>query len=219
MRHCRWLTAILPLCLAGCLVRGKQQTKLPAVPPPPLQPAGRPQGGSPAPRPQPLSIPQTQAQLPPAQPIDPQALATVQQPSQPVEVEAPPAARSPRRPTGGHVPAPSRSEPAPPPAQTATQATAPQAESEIRGQVQEILQPEESKRLQDSVAARKLEVHKVLDPWLTRKHTKQQADAISRIQSFLQQSEEAEKRGDLRQADALSERAQILAREFQGGGR
>jgi hypothetical protein len=85
--------------------------------------------------------------------------------------------------------------------------------------VQEILQPEELKRLQDSVASRKQEVHRVLDAALARKLTRQQAAAVSRIQSFLQQSEEAEKRGDLRQADALGERAQILAREFQGGGR
>jgi hypothetical protein len=85
--------------------------------------------------------------------------------------------------------------------------------------VQEILQPEELKRLQDSVGARKQEVHRVLDAALARKLTRQQVAAVSRIQSFLQQSEEAEKRGDLRQADALGERAQILAREFQGGGR
>jgi hypothetical protein len=85
--------------------------------------------------------------------------------------------------------------------------------------VQEIFAPEELKRLQDSVAARRQEVHRVLDPALSRKLNTQQAAAISRIQSFLQGSEEAEKRGDWRQADALGERAQILAREFQGGGR
>jgi hypothetical protein len=85
--------------------------------------------------------------------------------------------------------------------------------------VQEILPPEELKRLQDSLAARKQEVHRVLDPALTRKLTSQQSAVVSRIQSFLQQSEEAEKRGDWRQADALAERAQILAREFQGGSR
>jgi hypothetical protein len=59
----------------------------------------------------------------------------------------------------------------------------------------------------------------VLDAALARKTTPQQTAAISRIQSFLQQAEEAEKRGDLRQADALGERAQILAREYQGAGR
>ena len=220
MRHCRWLTAILALCLTGCLVRGKQQAKLPAVPPPLPQPAGRPQGAQPAPRPEPLSIPQTQAQLPPAQPIDPQALATAQPPSQPVEVEAQAPPRTVRRPAG-HAAAPPRSEPAV--TQAPTQATAPQppppAENEVRGQVQEILPPEELKRLQDSLAGRKQEVHRVLDPALTRKLTSQQSAVVSRIQSFLQQSEEAEKRGDWRQADALAERAQILAREFQGGSR
>jgi hypothetical protein len=85
--------------------------------------------------------------------------------------------------------------------------------------VQEILQPEELKRLQDSILARKQEVHRVIDPPLSRKPNAQQAAALNRIQSFLQQAEDAEKRGDLRQADALGERAQILAREFQGGSR
>jgi hypothetical protein len=223
MRQCRWLTAILALGLSGCVLRGKQQAKLPAVPAPAPQPAGR-VAASPAPRPEPLSIPQTQAQLPPAQPIDPQALATVQPPVQPVEAPATPRPRP--RPAGQHAPAPARPEPPAPVAATpaATQATAPQpappAEGEPRGQVlQEILPPEELKRLQDSVAARKQDVHRVLDPALTRKLNAQQAAAISRIQSFLTQSEEAEKRGDWRQADTLGERAQILARELQGGGR
>jgi hypothetical protein len=102
----------------------------------------------------------------------------------------------------------------------AIQPTAPQpataAESEVR-QVQEILPAEELKHLQDSLLARKQEVHRVLDLALARKLNSQQSAAISRIQSFLRQSEEAEKRGDWRQADALGERAQILAREFQGG--
>jgi hypothetical protein len=221
MRHSRWLTAILALNLAGCVLRGKQQAKLPSVPPPP-QPAARVQNTSAA-RPEPLSIPQTQAQLPPFQPVDPQALATVQTPAQPVETQPP---KRPPRPTVGHVPAPAvtRPEPPAPAATAATQAitTPPPAPAEsevVRGQVQEILPPEELKHLQDSVAARKQEVRRVLDSASARKPNAQQAAAISRIQSFLQQSEDAEKRNDWRQADALGERAQILAREFQGGGR
>ena len=220
MRHSGWLTAILALSMTGCVLRGKQQVKLPAVPAPPPLPA---QGNSPAPRPEPLSIPQTQAQLPPAQPIDPQALATPLPPSQPVEAQTP--QRNVRRPAG-HGGTPTRPEPVAPvvataPAAPATQTTASQPattpEGELRGQVQEILAPEELKRLQDSLATRRQEVRRVLESPLARKPNAQQA--ISRIQSFLQQSEEAEKRGDLRQADALGERAQILAREFQGGSR
>jgi hypothetical protein len=84
--------------------------------------------------------------------------------------------------------------------------------------VQEILPPEELKRLQDSVGSRRQEARRVVDSALARKPNAQQSAAIARIQSFLLQSEEAEKRGDWRQADALGERAQILAREFQGGG-
>jgi hypothetical protein len=213
MRHSLWLTAILALSMTGCVLRGKQQAKLPAVPPPPSQPA---QGGGPAARPEPLSIPQTQAQLPPAQPVDPQALATPQPPSQPVEAPAP--SRPKPRPT---VPAPARSEPPVPAAQTATQPTVPQPapEGELREQVQEIIPPEELKQLQDRLATRKQEVRRVLDSAPARKPNAQQSPVISRIQQFLQQSEDAEKRGDLRQADVLGEKAQILAREFQGGAR
>jgi hypothetical protein len=219
MKQCRWLTVIMALWLAGCVVRGKPQAK--AVPPPPqLQAAGRPQGAQPAPRPEPLSIPQTQAQLPPAQPIDPEALAATQPPSPPVETQAPP--RAPRR-TAAHPAPPPRAEPAPAGTQSAAQAAAPESppatENEVRGEVQEIIPPEELKRLRDSLAARKLEIHRVLDPAQTRKLNKQQSAVVSRIQSFLQQSEEAEKRGDWRQADTLGERAQVLAREFQGGGK
>lgn len=88
----------------------------------------------------------------------------------------------------------------------------------MRPPVQEILQPEELKHLQDSLATRKQEVRKILEQLQTRKPTKQQNEVVSRIQSFLQQSEDAEKRGDLRQADNLAEKAQVLAREFQGAG-
>lgn len=223
MRHCRWLTAILALSMAGCVLRGKQQAKLPAVPPPPPQQAGRPQGSGPAARPEPLSIPQTQAQLPPAQPIDPQALATVQPPSQPVEAQAP--SRTRPRPTV-HGPTPSRPDAAPatttavPAAPAAAPAAAPQPAppaEEVREQVQEILAPEELKRLQDLVANQKQEVHRVIDPTAGRKLTPQQTAAVSRIQSFLKELEEAEKRSDWRQANLLGERALILAREFQGG--
>jgi hypothetical protein len=225
MRHCRWLTAILALSMAGCVLRGKQQAKLPAVPPPPPQPA---QGASPAVRPEPLSIPQTQAQLPPAQPLDPQALTPAQPPSQPVGAQAPPRIRP--RP-GVHGPDPSRPDPAAPAAtaavpaaQVATPAASPQpappAEGgEVREQVQEILPPEELKHLQDLVANQKQEVHRVIDPTVGRKLTPQQSAAVSRIQSFLQQLEEAEKRSDWRQANLLGERALILAREFQGAVR
>jgi hypothetical protein len=224
MKHCRWLTAILALSMAGCVLRGKQQAKLPAVPPAPPQPA---QGASPALRPEPLSIPQTQAQLPPAQPIDPQALATVQPPSQPVEAQTPSRTRT--RPAVR--PTPSRPDPAGPAAPTtaaapvATQATAPQpappAETggEVREQVQEILPPEELKHLQDLVLAQKQEVHHLIDPTVGRKLTPQQSAAVSRIQSFLQSMEEAEKRSDWRQANLLGERALILAREFQGAAK
>jgi hypothetical protein len=39
---------------------------------------------------------------------------------------------------------------------------------------------------------------------------------VTRIQSFVTQSDDAEKRGDMRQADALAERGLVLAKELAG---
>ena len=40
---------------------------------------------------------------------------------------------------------------------------------------------------------------------------------VASIRSFVALSEQAEKYNDMRQADALAERAQILAKELQSG--
>jgi hypothetical protein len=83
--------------------------------------------------------------------------------------------------------------------------------------VQEIVQPAEAQRLKESAAARKAEVRKTLEQVQARSLTADQNNQVKRIQSFLQLSDEAEKRNDMRQADALAERAQVLARELQSG--
>jgi hypothetical protein len=211
------LSIMMALWLAGCVVRSKQQAKV-TTPAAPLPVVATPS----APPPQPLSIPQTQVQLPLPQTISPEALATTQLP--PPNPEAQPSAtvpsRNPRRPP---VAGPKPGTASPAGAQQAATGVTPQtpgaapSESETRGPVQEIVPAPELKRLQDSVAARKQEIHKVLDVAEKRRLNREQRSVVTRIQSFLQQSDEAEKRSDWRQADALAERAQVLAKELSSG--
>ena len=202
------LVAAAPLLLAGCVLRGKAQAKVSSTPAPP-KPAAVP-APAPAPPP-PLSIPQTQAELPAPQPISPEALATTP-PEGPVEIQ--PAPRPPRR---GAVLGPPKPETPPTltvPDQPPTPAPAPET---ARPPIQEILPPAESKRLQDSADARKRTVRKVLDQMGSRKLNPSQKEKVSRIRSFLQLSDDAEGKNDMRTADALAERAQVLVGELQSG--
>jgi hypothetical protein len=198
------LGAWMALSSAGCVLRGKQQANANPTPPTPA-PAVKP---APAPRPQPLSIAQTQAQLPPSQQISAEALATLQ--PQPPPVESPAEPQAPRRPAGPVV-SPARPETPP------VQVQAPEAEP--RPTVQEIVAPVELKRLQESADGRKQEIRKVLEQAQARGLSSDQREIVKRVQSFVQLSDEAEKRGDMRQADALAERGQVLVRELQNGGR
>ncbi len=205
------LLAVLALTLTGCLLGNKPAQK--AAKPAPATPA--PVAKTPPPsRPQPLSIPQTQAQLPAPQPISPEALATTQ-PAEP-RPEIPPAQRSTRRPPAA-APAPAgqaRTEPPPAPAPPAA-ATAPAD----RPPVQEIINPAETRRLLESAEVRRQEVRKVLAELQGRNLTRDQNALVPRIKAFLLQSEEAQRRNDPRLADALAQRAQVLARELPSAAR
>jgi hypothetical protein len=196
------LTALFGILLAGCSLRGHpaKSAAPPAAPKPAVSPGLTPP-------PPPLSVPQTRVELPKPQPIDPAALATEAAPPEP---EAPPAAVPPSRPrrvnppTGQPV-----SQPVSPPA-----AVTPPLET--REPVEEIITPAEIKRLLESAQARRREANQILDQFARRMNATQQKLADT-IRSFLTLSEEAEKRNDPRQADALAERAQILAKELQSG--
>jgi hypothetical protein len=181
------MAAAMAISLAGCVVNGKPKT-VSAAPPPPAPAA------APAPPAEPLSIPQTQVELPPPQPVTPEALATTQPPEQAAAPSAAAGARPPRRAAPANAPAALPAEPERPP-------------------VQEILNPAESKRLQDLAGAHKREIRQWLTPARARRLNQ---DTVSRIQSFLKASDDAENRGDMRQANALAERALILLRELQG---
>jgi hypothetical protein len=185
----------LALALAGCAARAKTPSSnpaaaKPAVPTTPSAPVA-------------LSIPQTQAELPKPQPIDPAALAA--ETTAPVPAETPTTPRPPVTP-------PRRT----PATRTETGTTSPVVSAEpARQPVQEVIPAADLKRFQDAAQNRKREVTRILGQL---KHpTKAQQSVVSNIRRFVSLSDEAEKRNDMRQADALAERAQILARDLQHG--
>jgi hypothetical protein len=184
------------ISMAGCASnKTKNHAMLTPAPAPPAPAALKPVR-------EPLSIPQTQVQLPPPQPVNPEALAV---PAPPQAAEPAPAPKPVRRST---TTAPSsKPEPVGPAAQPAEQARAP---------IQEIVPADERKRFQESADARKRETRQLLEQSKAHRLTNDQRKMMNRIQSFVTQSDDAEKRGDMRQADALAERGLVLAKELAG---
>jgi hypothetical protein len=193
------LTALLAIVLAGCDLRGKPRVVTPVAPKPVAPAATAP----PAPAP-PLSIPQTNIVLPKEQPFDDAALVT--EPPSPSPELAPAAAGPPQRQRNRP---PSTTPAAPPPA------AAPPVTPEPRETVQEIVSPPEMKRLQEHAQARRGEAKQILDR--LKRRTPAQQNVAASIRSFLALSEQAENYNDMRQADALAERAWILAKELESG--
>jgi len=188
----------LALLLAGCAARAKTPpltaaAPKPAVPTPPL-------------RPTPLSIPQTQVELPKPQPIDPAAL--------PAETQPAPVAETPPPPRPQPAPPPRRS--TPPRPETTTTPPAAQPES-TRLPVQEVIPAADLKRLQESAQSRKREVARILQQVNPKRMTQAQKNVLASVQAFVTMSDDFEKRNEMRQADALAERALILARDLQHG--
>jgi hypothetical protein len=198
------LAACMAISLAGCVLRGSPKTAA-AVPAAPKPVASAPA----APPPPPLSIPQTNVELPKPQPLDPEALITAPQPEPVPETST--ATRSTRRPNP-----PIQGPASNPPARIETPPAPPQPEPE-RPPIQEIVPAAEQKRLQDSVQSRKADINRILDQTKDRKLGALQQGVVRTIRSLVGLADDAEKHGDFRQADALAERAQILAREFQAG--
>jgi hypothetical protein len=192
------LTVLAGILLAGCSLRGTSaRTPIPPAAPKPVAAA------APAPPPSALSIPQTRVELPKPQPVDPAALDT--EPAPP-ELPEPPQAAAPVRPRRANPVAP---QPATPPAATPS--------PEPRETFQEIVSPTELKRLQDRALGRRREANQILEQLSRRQLTGAEQDMVATIRNFLALSEDAEKHNDPRQADALAERAQILAKELQSG--
>jgi hypothetical protein len=194
---CATLLLIVPL--VGCTLGASKQA---AVPPPPKPAAVQP----PAPDP-PLSIPQTAVTLPSPQWVNPDAIPkvqTAQESPAPEKTEVPPTPRASRRTAAG----PPKPEPEPEPEAPPIPAVQEQAP------IQPILSGDEQKRIQDAIEARKREIDDKLGR-VKRNLSSHDKSLVERINSFLAQCAQAEQRGDYSQADALSERALILARELQ----
>jgi hypothetical protein len=195
--------ALIPLIvpLVGCTLGAGNKA---AVPPPPSPAAVQP----PAPD-QPLSIPQTAVTLPGYQEVNPDAIpqATPPQAAASEKPEAPPTAPATR--TKPRIAAgPPKPEPEDEPETPAAPAVPEQAP------IQPILTGEEQKKIQDAIDVRKREIDEKLNRAKGHSSSHDQP-LVERIKSFLAQCAEAEKRGDFAQADALSERALILARELE----
>jgi hypothetical protein len=189
------LIAACSVSLAGCVVGAKPKTATPPAPQPVAAPA-------PAPPPDPLSMPQTQVQLPSPQSVNPEAVAPAPAPEP--APEAPPAGRTAARPRPA---APSHTEPA------AIPAVPPPPEPE-RGPVREVLPAAESKRLKDNADINKRAVRAWLTPTRARRHN---PSTVARIQALLKASDDAEEKGDMREASDLADRAVIMLRELQSG--
>jgi len=195
-----FIAVLLSAALAGCVMNGKPKAAVP-VAPVATKPVTAP---VPPPAPPALSIPQTQVDLPRAQPVDPASLAA-DAPPVAVEVVEPPAPTRPpaaRRPPVTSAPAPQIAAPAPEPATP---------------QIQEIVPAAEAKRLQEQAQARRRDVQQMLDQLGRRNLNNTQRGVITNINSLVASSNDAERRTDMKLADALAERAQILARDLING--
>ena len=198
----RGTVVLIIVSLLGLVSCAKRAPKA-AVPVTPVAP--KPVAPAPPPPPPPLSTPQTRVELPEYQPLDPAALNTQSTAQDTPPVVKPPAA--PRKPQ----PAPAVPPPATPPPATTAPAESP------RIAIQEVISPVEFKRLQDQVQGRRREVNQILEQLGKRKPVRGQQTIVNDIRNFMSLSDEAEKRNDIRQADAFAERAQILARDLQNG--
>ena len=86
-----------------------------------------------------------------------------------------------------------------------------------RAPVQEIVPAGELKRLQDSADALKREVRQWLEQTRVRRLDRRERGVMDNVESFLKLSDQAEAKGDMRQAYELAERAWVLAKDLHGG--
>jgi hypothetical protein len=198
-----FIALMLAVFMAGCVMSGKPKSAVPAAPVA-AKPAPLP---TPPPAPVALSIPQTQVVLPRPQAVDEAALSPNAPPPVVEVVEAP----APAKPTPARRSPATTTNPAPPLAVPSAEPTPPT--------IQEIVPAAETKRLQEQAQARRRDVQQMLDQ-LGRRQAQlnpTQRGVVTNINSFLASSLDAEKRGDMKLADALADRAQILARDLING--
>lgn len=205
MRLCPKVTmGVMALLLSGCEMK-MGRAKTPPAPQPTVAQAEPPPAPGPS---EPLSIPQTQVKLPRPQPIDPEALATP--PSPPSEPSATRPARRAKR-TG---PQPAAAPPAKPEQPVETAETPPPATEPPRPRIEPVLPEDQRKQLQEDVASRLRDVEQKLARLALLRLPEPEKASVERIRSFAKLSQAALYRGDLQQANSLSERALIAAQEL-----
>jgi hypothetical protein len=197
------IAAALVLALAGCASHAKPMA---------------------ASQPGPLSVPQTHVTLPPPQPLDPDALASETDVKPPEAPTLPPAPAAPAESAESAAPAPTTpprrpprtvaAQPIPSPVEPAAQPVPPPVE---RPPIQAVVPAQQQKKLKALAQARKKEVKATLARMSSRRLSADDLDLVKRIEFFVKQSDEAEGRGDMSQADVFAQRAQDLARGWQGG--
>jgi hypothetical protein len=201
IRHCAYVLLLIAM-LSGCSWRKHPATVAAAPPPKPAATAEPEPPPTPIPE-APLSIAQTNVQLPAPQPISAEALASIPQPE-----PAAPARHTRSRPPATAPAKPETAVESPPP---------PPAEDPARIRLQPMVSAEERLKIKEEVESRQREVNDRLVRIRKRGLTAQEKNTVSRIQSFLNLSAQALNRGDMRQANSLSERALLLARDLESG--
>ncbi len=201
------LAAVMALSLSGCVIGKKPQTVSAApLPPRPVSPP------TPEPPPGPLSIPQTVQELPTPQPLSNEAIASTE--PQEEAPATPPQRKPPPKPR------PSQSAAARPPEAVGPTLPSPPAqpppESE-RPQIQEIVPAAELKRLQTDADRAKLEIRQRLQQLGRRRLSARDQDTKNAALSYLRESEEAEKLGDMRKAYELASRGLLLVKLLADG--
>jgi len=195
------LAACLALSFTGCVLRGKQPVAKATTPPPVVTPP-------PPPPPKPLSTPQTDVQLPAYQPLTPEAIASTlpaEEPPPPAPAPKPPARGA--RPQGTTPPKTVEVTPQGPPVPATPEPEQPR--------IQDALTPDEGKRLQEEAESNKREIRQRIDAIPPHRLNRQQNILMKRIRTFVDQSDEAQRRGEMRQAAELAQRALVLAKELQ----
>ncbi len=150
-------------------------------------------------------------ELPPPQPLTPEAHGHHAASGRAARLRPPPAPAAPAPARTSDAAAASGAASRPP----APAAAPPPAEPE-RPPIQEIVPADELKRLQER--SRGAQARDPAAHGGGRAPAPQPAgrrNPVERVFSFLKQSDEAEQRGDMRQADELAERALVLARELK----
>ncbi|HTS25980.1 MAG TPA: hypothetical protein VMH81_08895 [Bryobacteraceae bacterium] len=202
------LATAIALGSSGCVLKRKPQTV--AAAPAPPKPVSLP---TPEPPRTDLSVPQTNVELPPPQPVNPDAIASAEPSEKTNTISAPRTDKPSRtRATQASNAAAQHTEPVGP-----VVPPAPPTESVERPPIQEILPPAELHRLQMEAVKNRQEIQKKLQQLGRRPLSPEQIDMRDKARSFVTQSDEAQKAGDMRKAAEFAAKGLVLARALVEG--